>query len=79
MTAQTTTQRTAAHRKRAADRKALIEATASFLLDKLEDFENGMTSEEDAREWHGHVAPAIFRFRSAVLDKNQTTAPKTPK
>jgi hypothetical protein len=39
---------------------------AQFLLDRLEDHENGMTSDADAREWHGHVAPAIARFRSAL-------------
>jgi hypothetical protein len=39
----------------------------SFLLDRLDDFERAMEANEDTeREWHGHVAPAIARFRAAI-------------
>lgn len=39
----------------------------SFLLDRLDDFERVMEANEDTeREWHGHVAPAIARFRAAI-------------
>lgn len=39
-------------------------AEAQFLLDRLDEFDPG---EEDAeREYHGHVAPAIARLRSAL-------------
>lgn len=34
-----------------------------FLLDRLVDHEVRMTSEEDSREWYGHVTPAMARFR----------------
>lgn len=33
------------------------------------DREPRMTSDEDAREWHGHVTPAIARFRAALGEK----------
>jgi len=48
-----------------ADLRSALEA-GSFLLDRLDDHENRINSEEDAREWHGHVAPAIARFRAAL-------------
>jgi Lar family restriction alleviation protein len=48
-----------------ADLRSALEA-GSFLLDRLADHENCISSEEDAREWHGHVAPAIARFRAAL-------------
>ena len=38
-----------------------------FLLDRLAEFENRISTDEDAREFHGHVAPAIARFRAAIL------------
>lgn len=37
-----------------------------FLLDRLVDHEVRMTSSEDAREWSGHVTPAMARFRAAL-------------
>lgn len=40
--------------------------TGFFLLERLADFENSITTDEDAREFDGHIAPAIARFRSAV-------------
>lgn len=41
-------------------------ATGRFLLDRLVDHEVRMTSDEDAREWFGHVTPAMERFRAAL-------------
>lgn len=35
-----------------------------FLLDRLEEFDPG--DDEPEREFHGHVAPAIARLRSAI-------------
>lgn len=48
--------------------RALVEAleAGTFLLERLDDHEDAMTSEDDAREWHGHVTPAMARFRAAL-------------
>ncbi|WP_394662906.1 hypothetical protein [uncultured Sphingomonas sp.] len=43
-----------------------VEQAGQFLLDRLVDHEVRMTSEDDAREWHGHVTPAMARFRAAL-------------
>lgn len=46
-------------------------AEAQFLLDRLDEFDPG---EEDAeRDFHGHVAPAIARLRSALSSTNGDT------
>lgn len=37
-----------------------------FLLDRLEEFERELLDDEVAREFMGHVAPAIARFRAAI-------------
>jgi uncharacterized coiled-coil protein SlyX len=42
-----------------------------FLLDRLRDYENAMTSDADAREYHGHVAPAASRFCIALNGKDK--------
>jgi len=47
----------------------LVEA-GKFLLDRLVDHEVRMTSDADAREWNGHVTPAMARFRS-LLSRHQ--------
>jgi len=47
----------------------LVEA-GKFLLDRLVDHEVRMTSDEGAREWNGHVTPAMARFRS-LLSRHQ--------
>jgi hypothetical protein len=41
-----------------------IEEAARFLLDRLDEFDPG--DDEPEREYHGHVAPAIARLRSAL-------------
>jgi hypothetical protein len=41
-------------------------ATGLFLLQRLTDHEVRMESDADAREWFGHVTPAIARFRAAL-------------
>lgn len=46
-----------------------VTAEGAFLLNRLADFERTMEAESgDAavRDWHGHVAPAIARFRAAI-------------
>jgi hypothetical protein len=43
-----------------------LRAEGSFLLDRLDDFEREIMDDELAREWHGHVTPAIARFRAAL-------------
>lgn len=53
------------HGKIKAGRNALREAGA-FLLERLVDHEVRMTSDEDSREWYGHVTPAMARFRSLI-------------
>ena len=45
-------------------------AAGGFLLDRLVDHEVRMTSDEDANEWHGHVTPAMARFRSILALRN---------
>ena len=42
-----------------------LAADGKFLLDRLSDFESEI-SDEQAREWFGHVQPAIARFRAAI-------------
>lgn len=37
-----------------------------FLLDRLADFENVLTADPEAREFYGHVAPAIARFGATL-------------
>lgn len=41
-----------------------LRASGQFLLDRLVDHEVRMTSDEDAREWYGHVTPAMERLRA---------------
>lgn len=41
----------------------------SFLLERLDDFEQGIEGEDDARQYHGHVAPAKARVRSLLPTK----------
>lgn len=43
-----------------------VRDAGQFLLDRLVDHEVRMTSEDDAREWSGHVTPAMARFRAAL-------------
>lgn len=46
-----------------------IAGSGQFLLDRLAGFERTVESESgDAAvtDWHGHVAPAIARFRAAI-------------
>lgn len=43
-----------------------VVGAGQFLLDRLDDFEREIQSEELAREWAGHVAPALSRFRAAI-------------
>lgn len=50
------------------DEAARLRELGTFLLERLADHETNMTSDEDGREWHGHVAPAIARFRQALGD-----------
>jgi hypothetical protein len=43
--------------------------TGAFLLARLAEFEQTVESESGAavvRDWHGHVAPAVARFRAAI-------------
>ena len=49
----------------AADKADLREGV-SFLLDRLDDFANDIQAEHEAREYHGHVAPAVARLRQAL-------------
>ena len=46
-----------------------VAGTGAFLLDRLADFERTVESESgdaSVNDWHGHVVPAISRFRSAL-------------
>lgn len=43
-----------------------LAATGAFLLDRLTDFENRISTDDDSREFHGHVAPAIANHRAAL-------------
>ncbi|WP_140419313.1 hypothetical protein [Sphingobium sp. Z007] len=43
-----------------------VREAGQFLLDRLVDHEVRMKSENDAREWSGHVTPAMARFRAAL-------------
>lgn len=49
----------------------LVEKVA-FLLDRLDDFENSISDEGDAREYHGHVRPAAARLRAAIAALAET-------
>lgn len=55
-----------AENARLLSRLAVLEATGQFLLDRLVDHEVSMTSDDDAREWMGHVTPAMARFRATL-------------
>ena len=46
-----------------------------FLLQMLDDHEVRMTSETDAREFYGHVTPAMARFRAALEGTSHDPAP----
>ena len=40
-----------------------------FLADRLEDFQNSLEAgdvDDAIRDWHGHVVPALARFRAAL-------------
>jgi hypothetical protein len=45
-------------------RDEMIEHQARFLLDRLQEFDPGDFQAE--RDFHGHVAPAISRLKSAL-------------
>jgi hypothetical protein len=40
--------------------------TGAFLLDRIDDLDWSLRPEEFEREWHGHVEPALSRFRAAI-------------
>jgi hypothetical protein len=39
---------------------------AQFLIDRLYEFEASLEDGASFREFHGHVAPALVRFRAAI-------------
>ena len=41
-------------------------ADGAFLIARLEEFEIVLTDDPEAREFYGHVAPAIARFKTAL-------------
>jgi len=45
---------------------AAVVEEAAFLADRLDEFERVLLDDEVAREFHGHVAPALARFRQAL-------------
>lgn len=47
-----------------------VEGAARFLLNRLTDFENRISTDEDGREFYGHVSPAAARLRAALEDKS---------
>jgi hypothetical protein len=49
-------------------------STGVFLLARLDDFENRISTDEDGREFHGHVAPAIANFRAAIAKATGATS-----
>ena len=49
-----------------AEHDAGLWQAGKFLLERLRDHEVRMTCDEDAREWYGHVTPAVERFRAAL-------------
>ncbi|MFG1389381.1 hypothetical protein V5F37_24345, partial [Xanthobacter sp. V3C-2] len=55
-----------------------FEASTSFLLDRLADFERSGLCEADAREWHGHVLPAISRVQAALAHERARAASPAP-
>lgn len=40
---------------------------AQFLLDRLDEYDP--EDEDHVRDFHGHIAPAMARLRSALADK----------
>lgn len=54
------------YRNKQREKVGTVRDCGDFLLDRLDDFQLAMTSGDDAREWHGHVTPAIARFRMAL-------------
>lgn len=57
------------------DEEVRLRAAVRFLLDRLVDHEVRMTSDEDAREWYGHVTPAMERARAALEPKAKDERP----
>lgn len=43
-----------------------LHSHGTFLLERLNDFEREIQDDELAREWSGHVMPAIARFSAAI-------------
>lgn len=41
-------------------------ADARFLCERLREFENEDVGKEGARQFHGHVAPALARLEAAI-------------
>lgn len=41
-------------------------AAGQFLIDRLDEFEREIQSDDLAREWMGHISPALHRFRAAI-------------
>jgi len=46
-----------------------LREAARAALERTLSFENGIACEEDAREWFGHVLPALRRLRAALQEK----------
>ena len=57
----------------AALRECELLRDGAFLLDRLDDFEREILDDNLAREWSGHVMPAIARFRAHVAKATSLT------
>jgi|GEM_PF-902820 len=43
-----------------------LEQDGSFLLDRLDEFASEFQDDDVARQFYGHVSPAMARFRAAI-------------
>lgn len=43
-----------------------LKSDGQFLLDRLDEFERDLLDDEVGRQYAGHVAPAVTRFRAAI-------------
>ncbi len=51
-----------------AERERVRVEAGEFLVDRLSDFERDgdVRTDDGERDWHGHIAPALSRFRKAL-------------
>lgn len=58
------------HGHSCSEQQVALEEEAIFLIDRLEEYESGIWSEDHEREFYGHVSPSLARLRQIVRPRS---------